>query len=218
MRVVVEKDLSSGWGVEVERFFNLRRRIKDDQNIKDNFIYEEVRDSGLLQYLEADIRDLGEQDVFALIVLHFNLMGYGVVAKYLKDYGWDKKKVYALAKNEEYINSEPLFDIDNLFLRGKGYFIDESILVEVNRQYEEYLWHDASIEPVKGGVPYLFEVDIPGTYKGVASGYLEGREFILLRPKRPVYQLPNWPFEGQGLGQKRKISFESKYLKRWKIL
>lgn len=196
---------------EAKRFFNLRRRILDSANIKDKYNYKTYDAPWIC--LELDIEGLSDQNIFALVVIAYYLHDYGTPAKAFEPFGWSKYKVYKLAKNEKYIYSQTLLTEDGL-LAGKGYVLS-SIVSEMNRLYEDYLWHDIT-EEFPENRKFMFDVDIPDIYTGKVSGFILDGVVRLKRPSLPYNKIPNWPVDGYIL--KDTIEVSKGHIKRWKII
>lgn len=200
----------------------LRRRIYDFSNIKDNFESHKEYEFSWFTSNEIDITGLSDQDIFAITVIAHDLMEYGVPARAFKEaYGWDKNKVYKLAKNEDFIYSTTLFREDDGLIAGKGYVIEHHVRHEMNRLYNEFLWHE-SIENIPIDVSlFLFEVNIPDLFTGQAKGVFNRKTNMILLD-RPMYardrDIPNWPREENSPFQKRMIEIGLTHVKRWKIL
>ena len=196
---------------EAERFFYLRRRIHDSANIKDNYNYK-TYDAPWIG-LELDIEGLADQDIFTLVVIAHYLHDFGTPAKAYEVFGWSKYKVYKLAKNEKYIYSQSLLTEDGL-LAGKGYVLS-SIVSEMNRLYEDCLWHDIT-EEFPENRKFIFDVDIPNIYTGKVSGTIDGGVARLEKPRLPFKEIPNWPVDGYIF--KNTIEVGKEHVKRWKII
>lgn len=196
---------------EAKRFFNLRRRILDSANIKDKYKYKTYDAPWIC--LQLDIEGLSDQDIFALVVIAYYLHDYGTPAKAFEPFGWSKYKVYKLAKNEKYIYSQTLLTEDGL-LAGKGYVLS-SIVSEMNRLYEDYLWHDIT-EEFPENRKFMFDVDIPDIYTGEVLGTIDGGVTRLEKPRLPFKEIPNWPVDGYIF--KDTIEVGKERVKRWKII
>lgn len=207
---------------EAERLFMLRRRICEYGNIKDSFENYKEYEFSRFTSSEIDITDLSDQDIFAITIIAHDIMEYGVPARAFKSaYGWDKNKVYKLAKNEEFIYSTTLFREDDGLIAGKGYLIENNVRHEMNRLYKDFLWHESSENIPTDISMLLVDVDIPNLFTGQTKGVLNRtNDNILL--ERPMYardrDMPNWPKEENSPFQKRMIEVDKAYIKRWKIL
>lgn len=202
---------------ELDRYFNIRRRIKDKKNIKDSFKYETIYESSWYSlYGELELADLSDQDKFVLLVMLYDLHDYGVTRASFNFFGWSKSYVSKLAKNEKYIYSSTLFNDEGLFA-GKGYCIAWPIHQALNKKYKEFLWHDNidEIYQIHGSKCLTFEVNIPGVFEGKTDGYVTLKNKVIL--KRPRYNVGNgnWPKEGYFL--KEQIECELDVIKKWQI-
>jgi len=197
------------------RLFNLRRRVYDRSNIKDNYYYKEIDFCNLSE--EVDLDGLSDSDKFVLVVVIYDMKEYGVCSHVFKSaFGWDKNKVYAIAKNEASIFSETLRDDDGL-IAGKGYVIDQYVKTRMNELYSEFLWHDILEDPPKNKY-LLLDIDV-SAYKGRTKGILLNGVFHVYRPEYAKhYELTNWPREEHGWSPKTEIIVERDNIKRWKIL
>jgi hypothetical protein len=208
---------------EAERLFILRRRIYDSSNIKDDFEnYKDYEFSWLTTSSEMDIANLSDQDIFAITVISHDLQEYGTPSRAFKSaYGWDKSKVYKLAKNEPFIYSTTLFREDDGLIAGKGYVIEHRVRHEMSRLYKEFLWHE-SIDDVPENVSlFLFDVNIPDLFSGQTKGSINKTKGCILL-ERPMYardkDIPDWPKEENSPFQKRMIEVDKRFVNKWKIL
>lgn len=212
------KELTPEQVKEATRFFELKRRIFDNSNIKDDFDYKEYEFSWI--YSEGiDISNLTDQDIFALVVILYDAREFGTQSRVFKEaFGWDKRKVYNLAKNEQFIYSTTLFREDDGLIAGKGYCIDLYVAKKMNELYKEFLWTDISEEIPKCGM-LLFDVDIPGVFIGQLKGIVHNDK-TKVQVNRPEYvrynEIPNWPKDGYF--PKASLTIDKSNVKRWKIL
>ena len=203
---------------EAERLFNLRRRIYDSSNIKDNYNHSTYEFSFLYDE-DVDFSGLSDQDKFALVVIRFDISDYGVKSSVFCDvFGWSKYKVYKLAKNEKFIYSSTLFSEDDGLIAGKGYLIEAGVSRLTKEMYNEFLWNEPPIDYSKGK-NFIFDVEVPDIYKGRLNGYMSGEDGMI-NVCRPMYtlikDLPNWPLEGHFL--KSVLTISESCVKRWKII
>jgi len=198
------------------RLFNLKRRIYDASNIKDCFNHKDVCFPDLSE--EVDFDGLSDNDKFILVVIIYDMRDYGVCSHVFKSaFGWDKNKVYAIAKNEASIYSEILWDDDGL-IAGKGYVIDQYVKTRMYELYKEFLWHDISEDIPKHRI-LLFDVDIPCIYQGHTKGCVNDGTFHVFIPEYAKYtELPNWPKEENGWSHKNEIAVTKDNIKRWRFL
>lgn len=201
---------------EANRFFELKRRIYDASNIKDNYDYKEYNFSWIYSE-EIDIIGLSDQDIFALVVILYDARRLGTPSRvFTEAFGWNKKKVYSLAKNEEFIYSTTLFREDDGLIAGKGYVIHPAVSIKMEELYKEFLWNDISEEIPKCGL-LLFDVDIPDIFKGQLKGVTHEGHFLVNRPEYVRYKdIPNWP-KGEYFPRET-ISIDKSSVKRWKII
>lgn len=200
---------------EALRFFNLRRRVSDASNIKDNFSYRDYDFSWICN--KVDFSGLSEQDVFALVVIAHHLEDYGVNSSAFDEvFGWSKHKVYKIAKNEKFIFSTTLFRESDGLIAGKGYVLDGAVAAEMREMYEKFLWHDISV-PLPSGVGFFFEVNIPGVYTGVLKGsrHDDDSKVRVYKPIYSRYNMSNWPKDG--LQHKRELEIDKSHVKKWKV-
>ncbi|GAB6121100.1 hypothetical protein [Dysgonomonas termitidis] len=203
---------------EATRFFELKRRIYDDSNIKDNYDYKEYKFSWIYS-AEIYISNLTDQDIFALVVILYDARKFGTPSRIFKEaFGWDKKKVYNLAKNEQFIYSTTLFREDDGLIAGRGYVIEHSVSRRMDELYKEFLWNDISEEIPKCGL-LLFDVDIPEVFKGQLKGVFHSDK-TKVQVNRPEYvrynEIPNWPKDGYF--PKGTLTIDKSNVKRWKII
>lgn len=203
---------------EAQRLFMLRRRIFDDANIKDGFDNAKEYDFPWGMTESVDFTDLSDQDIFMLVLILYSIREFGVPAHIFKGVlEWSKYKVYKLAKNEKFIYPTTLVREDDGLIAGKGYVIERSVQREMDRLYEEFLWHDGA-ENTHYGKLFMLDVDIPNIYRGKTKGVIhKDGGFQIFRPEYIRYNgIPNWPREGQF--PKSVLDIKSEYVKRWKII
>lgn len=204
---------------EAERMLRIRRHIYDFRNIKDTFSYSFQGEFGDWCIEDVELSDLSDQDKFALVVIMKDFLDYGTIRSDYKPFGWDKKYVSRLAKNEAYINVCSLFNVDNGTIAGRGYVLNGRIRHAMNEMYEEFLWHDASEPFPEGYYTFIFRVDIPNIYTGQSQGYVYRKtgEIMLKQPHCPYDKIPDWPERKDGYGKAFEISLERKFIKQWRL-
>lgn len=193
---------------EVERVFNLMRRVYAKSNTKDNFTYRRFY-FGWIGNEDICLDNLSDNDLFCLVVALYNWYEYATPSKAFEVFGWDKKKVYKLANKEEFIYSRPVFSESTGLLAGRGYSIEHDVFREAELLYKNFLWNDVSVIPDDSLL--RIEVDIPGIYKGILWGHKISGVFSVRRPSG-IFDVNTeaWPIE------KRTMEITNKNVIRWK--
>lgn len=119
----------------------LELRLKEMQ---DELNKDSLRFINLYNRLEnnngkIDINGLSDEDIFVSTVIMLNVYDKAPTSRSFAKYGWNKYKVYSVAKKEKkYISSEPLFSEDDGLICGRGYALNYDmfniIRAELNRK------------------------------------------------------------------------------------
>ena len=88
---------------------------------------------------KIDVNGLSDEDIFVSTVIMLNMYDKAPTSRGFAKYGWNKYKVYSIAKKEKkYISSETLFSEDTGLIAGRGYALRydmlEIIRAELNRK------------------------------------------------------------------------------------
>lgn len=218
----IYKTLSDENKAKVERLFNIKRRLLDDSNIKDN--KDGYKDFVQLNYdsYECNLEGLSDQDKFILIIIIYDNYDLGVTRKLYKGaFGWNPNYVSKLFKNENSAISTYLTDDDG-YLHGRGYILNDILRAAMYELYDEFLWHDISENIPSNFNPILeFKVNIQDIYCGKLTGLYnsDNETFTFVRPNLRCSDIPNWPKEDDSNLEKRNITIKKdcNFVKAWKI-
>ena len=88
---------------------------------------------------EIDVEGLSDEDIFVSTVIMLNLYDKAPTSRSFAKYGWNKYKVFSIAKKEKkYISSVHLFSEDTGLVCGRGYALNydmfDIIRAELNRK------------------------------------------------------------------------------------